>query len=183
MFWAAGTQRDQKGACPQGEEAPQETEDEKGTRRDTHFKSDGDTCWGEGVGASLPCGESGRVETRWGRQACYKCADSKVIGLSHGGHVRLVRWVGSTRRHTRGAFAGERCECILDAALILWAGCSSPLVRPGTDRAPPHSFPSTLNLAHTHTSAGSASRPAPSWPGAAAGPRSRLCLAGPGAPG
>lgn len=48
--------------------------------------------------------------------------------------------------------AGERCECILDAGLVLWAGLRFSTQGLGTDRAPPHSFPPIPQPGtHTHT--------------------------------
>lgn len=48
--------------------------------------------------------------------------------------------------------AGERCECILDAGLVLWTGLRFSTQGLGTDRAPPRSFPPTPQPGtHTHT--------------------------------
>lgn len=60
---------DQKGACPQGDKFPQETEDEKGTRR-THTSSQMETRAGGGCWGLTALQGVWRVETGGGRQAC-----------------------------------------------------------------------------------------------------------------
>lgn len=45
----------------------------EGNRKDAHFKSDGDACWGHCVGASLLGGESGV----WGPVGAGRCANGR----------------------------------------------------------------------------------------------------------
>lgn len=79
--------------------------------------------------------------------------------------------------------AGERCECILDAGLVLWTGLRFSTQGLGTDRAPPRSFPPIPQPGtHTHTSAGSASVLPSAGP--CCWPKVPLCVwLGQGAPG
>lgn len=118
---------------------------------------------GEGVGASLPCGESGVSRPVGAGRRAKGCADRQ-----DGAQPCRSRpaWFAGWDPHggTHVSPAGERCECILDAALVLWAGLQLSTQGLGTDRAPPHSFPPTPQPGtHTHV-CWVGLRPAPSWP-------------------